>query len=385
MKVTQPEKTLLFKKESNGSVFRIPSLIYIKEANMFLAFAEKRKSENDAAAEYLVMRRGIYKTGYVTWEGTQSLQDLCLKDERMMNPCPVYDKAGQVLFLFFNSIPIGATEKQLRKWGNSCKLCYATSKDCGKTWSSVTNITYILNVIDNMATFFLSPGHGIQTDSGTLVVPAYVYVAKCWCIQYCCTKSHSFYLYSKDGGGRWKVSERIEKFECGECEMAEIVCEGEQKMLYCNARTPSKYRVEALTLNAGGEFKMADKSRKLKDTTDGGCFGSIVSFPGIIQQGEEGGHWLLYSHPAKKDRKELGIFLNKSPMSSEAWSKPWVIHHGPAAYSDLAKCHKANTFAILYESGKENPYEEINFCLFTLEDVLENINKKKGFFYRFKK
>lgn len=385
MKAPQPERTTLFKKESNGSFYRVPSLIYIKEENTFLAFAEKHKGEIDTMAEFLVMRRGIYKTGYVTWEGTQSLHDLCPKNHQIMSPCPVYDETSQILFLFFNSIPIGMTEKRMRKWGNSCKLCYATSKDCGKTWSSVTDITEVLNGIDNMATFFLSPGHGIQTDSGTLVVPAYVYVAKCWCIQYCCTKPHSFYIYSKDGGNRWNASERIDKFECAECQMAEIVCEGKQKMLYCNAKTPSKYRVEALTLNAGGEFKMADKSRKLKDSGDGGCSGSIVSFPGIGQEGEDGSHWLLYSHPAKKDRKELGIFLNKSPLTSEAWSKPWVIHEGPAACSDLAKCHEVNTIAILFESGTENPYEEINFCLFTVEDVLENINKKKGFFARFKK
>ncbi|XP_072258247.1 sialidase-3-like [Pyxicephalus adspersus] len=385
MKAQQPERTTLFKMESNGSLYRIPSLIYIKEENMFLAFAEKRKGENDVLAEFLVMRRGIYKTGYVTWEGIQTLQDLCQKDHRMMNPCPVYNETSKVLFLFFNSIPKNKTEIDMRKSGNSCKFGYSTSKDCGKTWSSVTDITEVVNGIDNMATCFLSPGHGIQTYSGTLLVPAYVYVAKCWCIQYCCTKPHSFYLYSKDGGNRWNASERIDSFECGECQMVELVCEDNQKMLYCNARTPSKYRVEALIPNAGGEFKMADKSRKLKDTSDGGCCGSTVSFPGIGQPGEAGSSWLLYSHPAKKERKELGIFLNKSPLTSESWSKPWVIHNGPAAYSDLAKCHEDNTFAILFESGINNAYEEINFSLFTLEDVLENINKKKSFFARFKK
>ncbi|XP_073399924.1 sialidase-3-like isoform X2 [Dendrobates tinctorius] len=64
MKASQPERTPLFKKESNGCVYRTPALLYIPAENMFLAFAEKR--ESDAEVDSLVMRRGIYKTGYVS-------------------------------------------------------------------------------------------------------------------------------------------------------------------------------------------------------------------------------------------------------------------------------------------------------------------------------
>ncbi|XP_077154911.1 sialidase-3-like [Ranitomeya variabilis] len=72
MKASQLERTPLFKKESNGCVYRIPSLLYIPAENLFLAFAEKRNSESDTEADSLVMRRGIYKTGSVSrpsrWE-----------------------------------------------------------------------------------------------------------------------------------------------------------------------------------------------------------------------------------------------------------------------------------------------------------------------------
>lgn len=384
MKATQPEKTPLFQKEPNGCVYRIPALIYIPGENVFLAFAEKRKSENDVDADSLVMRRGIYKTGYVSWEGVQSFHDICPKDHRMMNPCPVYEDAIKTLFLFFNSIPIGVTEEQMRKWGNRSKLCYSTSKDCGKTWSAPKDITDVTSGIRNLATFFVSPGHGIQTQCGKLVVPAYVYVAKFRCIRWWSTKAHAFYIYSEDQGNRWRISERIEKHECGECELAEIMSEDGQKMLYCNARSTSNKRVEALMLNVGGEFKLAEKSRKLKET-NGGCSGSVLGFPGLEQPGQESRNWLIFSHPTKNDRIDLGIYLNRSPLVSEAWSKPWIINEGPSGYSDLADCKDANTFAILFESGAETPYEEINFCLFTVEDVLENINKKKSFFALFRK
>ncbi|XP_069825608.1 sialidase-3-like [Dendropsophus ebraccatus] len=382
MKATQLEPTPLFEKESSGCVYRIPSLIYIPGENVFLAFAEKRKSESDVDADSVVMRRGIYKTGYVSWEGPQSLHDICQQNHRMMNPCPVYEDATKTVFLFYNCIPIGVTEEHMKKWGNSCRLCYSTSMDFGKTWSTPKDITDITNGIRNLATFYVSPGHGIQTQCGKLVVPAYVYVAKFWFIRWWSAEAHTFYIYSEDQGNRWRISERIEKHECGESELAEIVSEDGQRMLYCNARSPSKKRVEALMLNVGGEFKIADKSRKLKETEKGGCSGSVLSFPGLEQQ--KRCHWLLFSHPSKKERRDLGIYLNKTPLMSEAWSKPWVIHNGPSGYSDLADCKEANTFAILFESGINGPYEKINFCLFTVEDVLENINKKKGLFSRFK-
>ncbi|XP_063807043.1 sialidase-4-like [Pseudophryne corroboree] len=385
MKATQPERTTLFKKEQNGSVYRIPSLIYIRAENMFLAFAEKRKNESDVSADCLVMRRGVYKTGYVTWEGVQSLHDCCMKKHRMMNPCPVYEDTTKVLFLFFNCIPDGMTEKHMKKWGNASKMCYVISRDCGKTWSNVFDITNVTSCISNLATVFLSPGHGIQTQSGKLIIPAYTYVAKFWCIRWWFPKAHSFYLYSEDQGNTWRMSGLVEKLECGECELAEIESGENQKMLYCNARTPSKMRVEALMLNVGGEFKIAEKSKKLKEVKNNGCSGSVVSFPGLEQAGQERSHWLLFSHPHKKDLRDLGVFLNKSPLTSEAWSKPWIIHDGPAAYSDLADCQDANTCAVLFESGADSPYEEINFCLFTVEDVLENISKKKSLFGLFRK
>ncbi|KAE8628023.1 hypothetical protein XENTR_v10007272 [Xenopus tropicalis] len=384
MKPPMPERTPLFQAEPNGSVYRIPSLLYIKEETMFLAFAEKRKDANDASAEFLAMKRGVYKTGYVKWEGVQILHEAAMKQHRTMNPCPVYEGKSKTLFLFFNCIPEGVTEQHMRKWGNASKLCYVTSKDYGKTWDPLTDITDVTSGIRNLATIFLAPGHGIQTESGKLIIPAYVYVAKFWLIHWWRTSPHSFCVYSEDQGNRWRVSERIGQCETGECELAEITSEDGKKMLYCNARSKGKKRIEALILNTDGEFKFVEKSRKLIETNDG-CSGSVVSFPGEEVPGQERSHWVLFSHPSKKERRGLGIYLNKTPMVSGSWSKPWVIYEGPSAYSDLADCQDANTFAILFESGEKTPYEEINFCLFTLEDVLEHIKKKKGLFARLMK
>ncbi|XP_063301048.1 sialidase-3-like isoform X1 [Pelobates fuscus] len=383
MKASLPERTPLFSHEPNGPAYRIPSLIYIKEENTFVAFAERRKNDEDISAEYVVMRRGIYKTGYVKWEGIQPLHEATMKNHRTMNPCSIYDENSKVLFLFFNCIPDGVTEKHMRVWGNSSKLCYVTSSDFGKTWSFIKDITEVTNGIRKMTTCFLSPGHGIQTQDGKLIIPAYVYIAKFWFIRWWFDAAQSFYLYSADQGHKWEISQRIVKYNSGECELAEI-CDDGKNMLYCNARSTSVKRVEALSLNIGGEFKFVEKSRKLKEIK-GGCHGSVLSFLGGEETVQNHNHWLMFSHPIKNDRRDLGIFLNKFPLKSESWSKPWVIYEGFSGYSNLVDCQQANTFAVLFEGGDKTHYEHIYFCLFTLEDVLENIKKKKSLFARFKK
>ncbi len=62
--------TTLFKQEPQNSenmqvTYRIPALIYISDNQMFLAFAEKRKTADDTEADVLVMRKGIWKDGEV--------------------------------------------------------------------------------------------------------------------------------------------------------------------------------------------------------------------------------------------------------------------------------------------------------------------------------
>lgn len=60
-----PPKTTLFRKEPSGINYRIPSLIYINDAQIFFAFAEKRTSAHDHDATLLFMRRGTRQNGSI--------------------------------------------------------------------------------------------------------------------------------------------------------------------------------------------------------------------------------------------------------------------------------------------------------------------------------
>lgn len=295
-----------------------------------------------------------------------------------MNPCPVFERESKTLFLFFICVLGNTTENhQIRTGQNKARLCYVTSIDSGQNWSSTIDLTecVIGHEIGNWATFAVGPGHGIQMKSGRLIVPAYVYyLSKNGddCPPH--TMSQAFVFYSDDRGTTWKFGERVST-ESNECLMAEIIDQESQSHLYCNARSTKGCRVESLSQNSGGDFGTPRFPQDLVESGYG-CQGSVLSIAAPEEQKKltsDTENWLLYSHPSDKmKRRNLGIYVNKSPLSGSGWSKPWIIHHGPSGYSDLSPCEELDHFACLMECGKNSELEQIAFAEFSLCDIMNN-------------
>ncbi|TRY97907.1 hypothetical protein DNTS_034133 [Danionella cerebrum] len=358
--------------------YRIPALVYLSEDQTFLAFAEKRKTLSDTSAEVLVMRRGVLvdsESKEVEWaSGHLVLTSACLPNHRSMNPCPVYEKESKTLFLFFVCVPTRVSEfEQIRTNRSQGRLCYVTSKDAGKTWSQTIDLTgdVIGEQVKQWAPFAVGPGHGVQMNSGRLIVPAYAYrytakpgCTSFCCLSFCCFTPYALAFYSDDQGSTWKAGEQLDVESC-ECQMAEITGENGKSTLYCNARTRLGFRTEALSYNSGKNFDDVSSANKLIETGNG-CEGSVLSFIGPNPPQT----LMLYSHPSNpKERVDLGLYLNKSPLDSSAWpDEPlMILHHGPSAYSDLVE-YEPGRFACLMECGKEHENEEIAFLLFELPE-----------------
>ncbi|XP_010223063.1 PREDICTED: sialidase-4 [Tinamus guttatus] len=412
-----PARTVLFEKESNGVTYRVPALLYLPCVAKLLAFAEERLSADDAHANLLVLRRGTIYRNYVEWEDMRVLETATLKHHRSMNPCPIYDEFTGTLFLFFITV-LGKTPEayQIITGQNVTRLCYVTSADQGLSWSKVTDLTQqvIGRAIKDWATFALGPGHGIQLRSGRLLIPAYSYHIDCKeCFgKLCKTTPHSFTFYSDDHGQSWRFGEFIPNLQTGECQLVSVDEEDGSNVLYCNARSPLGFRVQALSTDDGAVFHVGQLVQRLVEPPHG-CHGSIVGFPapfvyvptapktpsasrrGLGQHGPQATSerslffqtptWVLYSHPTSSmSRVNMGIHLSTFPRDAESWTEPWVIYEGPSAYSDLAYIElpyseysasgtPAIAFACLYENGTRSPYEQISFSMFTLHDVLQNI------------
>ncbi|KAK9955365.1 hypothetical protein ABG768_015247 [Culter alburnus] len=365
--------TTLFKQEQQNSerkqvTYRIPALFYDSHNQTFLAFAEKRKTADDTDADVLVMRKGIWKDGRVEWNGDHELlSSACQPNHRSMNPCPVYERDSKTLFLFFITVPFGVSEhKQIHKNKNQARLCYITSKDTGKTWSHITDLTadVIGEQVKDWATFAVGPGHGVQMKSGRLIIPAYVY--PCHSLN-CKPTSHAFAFYSDDKGTTWQAGKRMDGESC-ECQMAEIIDDKGNSTLYCNARSTSGYRFEALSESNGEAFEKSSSAHKLTETGHG-CQGSVFSF--APDQAPEK-TWLLYCHPTNPSKRTcLGVYLNKTPWDASGWEDcKLIIHDGPSGYSDLAQCGDGKHFACLMECGERSEVEGIAFVLFKLSNII---------------
>ncbi|XP_070825769.1 sialidase-4 [Chaetodon trifascialis] len=406
-----PARTVLFHKEPNGVTYRVPALLYLSRSRSFLAFCEERLSPSDSQAHLLVMRRGTFYRNYVEWEDMRVLGTAFLPGHRSMNPCPVYDEFTGTLFLFFIAV-LGHTSEsyQLVTGKNVTRLCYICSTDAGDTWSPVTDLTkrVIGDTIKEWATFALGPGHGIQLKSGRLLIPAYAYHIDCKeCFgQLCQTTPHAFCFHSDTHGQSWRFGEAVPGPESVECQMVSVDEEDGTNVLYCNARSPLGYRVQALSLDDGAVFQEGQLVQRLVEPRNG-CHGSTVGFPAPLHFCMNFSNhtnspspnithvsayhkapdfltptWVVYSHPTwTTARKDLGVFLSLFPRDPDSWRGPWVIYEGPSAYSDLAYLElppspgapPAVAFACLFECGTKTAYDEICFCIFTLYELIDNL------------
>ncbi|XP_059189329.1 sialidase-3-like [Centropristis striata] len=325
-----------------------------------MAFAEKRRTWKDSSSVALVMKTATVSTDGNTheviipsccyfWSELKPVKKAHLDGHRPMNPCPVYEKTSQTLFLFFICVEGNISERwQIKHDCNKARLCYITTTDDGHSWSGVTDLTNPLVKEQCWATFAVGPGHGLQTEAGRLIVPLYAYDSPK-------TKPkadptpHARSLYSDDNGKTWQLGEMLQH-ESLECEMAEFFDEKQESSIYCNARTTGGKREEAVSRNNGKDFSELSP-RKLPETGKG-CQGSVVSFPAQGKDTESQNKWLLFSHPESKSKRiNLGVYLNKSPGNPKTWSKLGIINKGPSGYSDLVYIDDG-WFACLMECRK---------------------------------
>ncbi|KAI9545703.1 hypothetical protein NQZ68_034473 [Dissostichus eleginoides] len=98
-------KTIFLSGENE--VYRIPALFYNRDEKTLIAFAEKRKTEDDSSTEALVMKTAKVKNEEnhevtIEWSEQKTLIEKCPLGYRPMNLCPLYEKTNKTLFLFLS-------------------------------------------------------------------------------------------------------------------------------------------------------------------------------------------------------------------------------------------------------------------------------------------
>ncbi|KAG8445519.1 hypothetical protein GDO86_010329 [Hymenochirus boettgeri] len=344
-----PARTVLFEREKNGVTYRVPALLYIPHWTTLLAFAEERLSADDAHANLLVLRRGKFYRNYVEWEDMRVVEGANLPGYRSMNPCPIYDDFTGQLFLFFIAVRGRTTEShQIHTGRNAARLCYVRSLDQGKSWNEVTDLTQkvIGESLKEWATFALGPGHGIQLKCGRLIIPAYTYhIEYRHCFgSLCQTTPRAFAFHSDDHGQNWVLGEFIPNLQTVECQIVSVDESDGNNILYCNARSPLGFRVQALSTDGGVVFQPGQLIEKLVETPSG-CHGSVIGFPAPLQalSSPQSANLLSREQRSHKVLNKLSARTNHSKAETEHNNQPISkLYQWQRKTEDIGRWRKAS-------------------------------------------
>lgn len=337
----EKEFNYIFQAGTEGySCFRIPAIVRTKKGTL-LAFAEARKySCSDEGDINLVLKRSL-DSGR-TWSTLITVWDD--GGNTCGNPAPVVDQStGNVYLLMTWNLgedDIGEINNGTSK--DTRRVFVTSSTDDGQTWETPKEITDKVKK-SNWGWYATGPCHGIQltkgTHTGRLVIP-------CDYIEKYTRKGGAHVIYSDDHGKTWKLGGAVANAKANESSVAEL-SNGD---LLLNMRNGSGFRKASTSMDGGMNWSKALPDPDLPDPT---CQGSLLSFSGTD-------HFLLLFSNAASSSERVNMTINLSTDDGNSWRKSYRVHEGPSAYSDIVMISKDH-IGILYEGGKNRPYEGIIF------------------------
>ncbi|MFQ6096856.1 MAG: exo-alpha-sialidase [Armatimonadota bacterium] len=331
MQKDAPTQTDVFVSGTDGyHTYRIPALVATTKGTLLAICEGRRNSAADHGDIDLVLKRSLDLGQH--WEAMQVIHGEP-GDVTIGNPCPVVDGDTGTIWLAFCR--------------NNDWVFVTKSEDDGATWSAPVEITEAVKPAA-WGWYATGPGHGIQLESGRLLIP---------CDHRESGEMHSHVFFSEDHGRSWRLGGVLGP-RTDECEAAQT----DDGSVYLNIRSyHGKHRRAYAWSDDGGETW---SDVRLDETlVEPVCQASVVRVP---KAGPDGKSLFLFSNPASTERVRMTIRVSRDQCRT--WSEGKVLHAGPSAYSDL--CVLADgTIGCLYERGEAQPYERITFARFGVEWV----------------
>ncbi|MGH2355238.1 MAG: sialidase family protein [Chloroflexota bacterium] len=342
------EQRDLFVSGAGGyHTYRIPALA-VSTGGSLLAFCEGRKhSRADAGEIDLLLRRSA--DGGATWRDVQ----MVASEPGMTcgNPAPVVDRDTGTIWLPFCKNRAQGGEALIRKGLFQRTVWLTRSDDDGATWSEPVEIT--ASVKDPSWTWYATgPCHGIQLDSGRLLIPCDHRVSAAAERQ---EARHSHVIFSDDHGTTWRIGGVVAQE--GTNESAAVETANGAVYLTCRDQGKRGRRCAAWSRDGGASFP----EYRWDDTLiEPACQASVAR---LTDERRHDQNRLLFANPASVTRDTLTVRLSED--EGRMWSGGAVLHAGPAAYSDLAVTADL-TIHCLYERGESSPYERLTLARFDL-------------------
>ncbi|NLS95340.1 MAG: exo-alpha-sialidase [Planctomycetaceae bacterium] len=321
------EKTLLFEAGKDGyAVFRIPGIVVTTQGTV-LAYCVGRREPGDWADIDIFLRRST--DGGKTWEPAKKLRDL--GTSTVDNPTAIVDRETGAVHMLYQT--------------DYARAFYMRSDDDGRTFSEPVEITpvfeefrkdYDWNVIAP------GPGHGIQLNSGRLLVPVWLSNGG---------RRHRpsivAVIYSDDHGHTWRRGDVVvrtdEEFVNPSETVAIELTDGRVMLNIRNENTNHRRLVSFSTDGATGWTKPVFDEMLFEPI----CFASIQRLsagPGADK------NRILFVNPNSGTRARQNLTVRLTYDEGRSWPVKKVLEPGIAGYSDLAMSADGSIFC-LYERG----------------------------------
>lgn len=330
---------VVFRAGTDGHhTYRIPSLVRCADGTL-LAFAEgRRDNRGDPGRGHinLVCRRS--HDGGKTWSNLQII-DRPHEGGASSNPTAVLDPGKNRVMLFYNRWAPGRGSGNSRAGKLDCTLWMRYSDDGGRHWSEPVDLTSAGRDVAAWHTAVFGPGSGIRLRSGRLLIPMYSRAAQPDANG---VSRAAFVLYSDDGK-HWLRGQRV-PHECNESQVVEL-SDGRVLLDSRQERGPNRWL-----------FESADAGQTWSDPRPGVAVTPVCT--SIVRYRAAGFDCLLWSGPRGPGRRDL--VLRASADNGARFEGELLIGPGPAAYSNMQPLD-GGAIGVLWESGREHPYEEIRF------------------------
>ena len=347
------EKTDVFPAGMNGiTLYRIPGIVVTTQGTVLAYCEARRDSKSDWGEIEIHLRRSV--DGGQTWEpatkiahhgdrfeGNPRKQQGGQHEQTVNNPVAIVDReTGAIEFLYCI---------------NYARCFSMRSTDDGVSWSNPVEITDAFEPFRakyDWKVIATGPGHGVQLQSGRLVVPIWLAYGNVGDHK----PSASATIYSDDHGVTWNAGEIAvpDEGEFGDHNETMITTLSDGRVMLIT-RSVSKANRKLITISPNGssDWSVPKFHDQLWEPI---CMASIVSHPS--KPGT-----LIFSNPHSLARDSTGkeipagrgkrhnLSIKLSRDDGKTWPVNKTLEAGDSAYSDLAVLPDG-TVLCLYE-GKE--------------------------------